>query len=75
MVDVKNAYLQAPCSKKYYTRLGPEFGAEFKGRFVIIIRVAYGLKCAGADYRNHIRDCRVHLGNTSYPADHGVWMR
>ena len=57
VADVKNAYLQAPCSEKYYTRLGPEFGAEFQGRIAIIVRAAYGLNCAGADYRNHMRDC------------------
>ena len=55
--DVQNAYLQAPCSEKYYTVLGPEFGSEYKGRKALIIRAAYGLKNAGADFRKHLRDC------------------
>ena len=54
--DVQNAYLQAPCSEKYYTVLGPGFGSEYKGRKAIIIRVVYGLKNAGADFGNHLRD-------------------
>ena len=35
--DVQNEYLQAPCSEKYYTVLGPEFGSEYKGRKALII--------------------------------------
>ena len=31
-VDVQNAFLQAPCSEKYYTVCGPEFGSEFIGK-------------------------------------------
>ena len=55
--DVQNAYLQAPCSEKYFTVMGPEFGNEYAGRKAIIVRAAYGLKSAGADFRNHLRDC------------------
>ena len=73
--DVQNAYLQAPCSEKYYTVLGPEFGEEYKGRKALIIRAAYGLKNAGADFRNHLRDCMQHLGYKSCAADPDVWMR
>lgn len=28
--DIQNAYLSAPCSQKYYTVCGPEFGSELK---------------------------------------------
>ena len=73
--DVQNAYLQAPCSEKYYTVLGPEFGSEYKGRKALIVRAAYGLKNAGADFRNHLRDCMKHLGYISCAADPDVWMR
>ena len=30
--DLQNAFLQAPCSEKYYTVCGPEFGSEFIGK-------------------------------------------
>ena len=73
--DVQNAFLQAPCSKKYYTVSGPEFGGESIGKLAIIFRAAYGLKSAGADFRNHLRDCMEHLGYESCKADPDVWMR
>lgn len=73
--DVQNAYLQAPCSEKYFTVMGPEFGSEYAGRKAIIVRAAYGLKSAGADFRNHLRDCMDHLGYESCKADPDVWMR
>ena len=60
--DVQNAFLKAPCSEKYYTVCGPEFGSEFIGKLAIIVRAAYGLKSTGADFRNHLRDCMEHLG-------------
>ena len=73
--DVQNTFLQAPCSKKYYTVCGPEFGSEFIGKLAIIVRAAYGLKSAGSGFWNHLRDCMEHLGYESYKADPDVWMR
>ena len=73
--DVKNAFLQAPCSKKYYTVCGPEFGGEFIGKLDITVRAAYGFKSAGSDFRNHLRDCMEHLGYESCNVDPDVWMR
>jgi hypothetical protein len=29
--DIQNAYLSTPCSQKYYTVCGPEFGSELQG--------------------------------------------
>ena len=52
--DVQNAFLQDPCSKRYYTVFRPEFGNEFMGKLAIIVRTAYGLMSAGADFRNHL---------------------
>ena len=54
--DVKHVFLQAPCSEKYFTVCGPEFGSEFIGKLAIIVKADYGLKSVGADFRNHIRD-------------------
>ena len=59
--DVQNAFLQAPCSKKYCTVCGPEFGSEFIGKLSIIVRADYGLKSTGADFRDHQRDCMEHM--------------
>ena len=38
------------CSEKYYTKLGSEFGKDYEGRLAIVLRAAYGLKSAGADF-------------------------
>ena len=73
--DEQNASLQAPCSKNYFTVCGPEFGSEFIGKLAIIVRSVYGLKSAGADFRNHLHNCMEHLGYESCKADPDVWMR
>ena len=73
--DIQNAYLSAPCSQKYYTICGPEFGSELHGRVAIIVRALYGGKSSGKDFRDHLRDCMLHLGYESCLADPDVWMR
>ena len=72
VADVQNSFLQSPCSKKHYTVCGPEFGSEFIGKLDIIVRADYGLKSAGDDFRNHLRDCMEHLGYESCKADPDV---
>ena len=39
--DVQNAFLQEPCSKKYFTVFGTEFGSEFIDSLPMIVRPAY----------------------------------
>lgn len=73
--DIRNAYLQAPSSRKDYITCGPEFGLENVGRVALIHRALYGGKTAGRDFRNHLRSCMKHLSFTSCPADPDVWMR
>ena len=73
--DVQNAFLQAPCSGKYFTVCGPEFDSEFIGKLALNIRAAYGLKSTGADFRNHLRNCMEHLGYEYCKSDPDVWMR
>ena len=73
--DIKNAYLQAPMSEKYWTCCGPEFGAKLEGNVAYIVRALYGTKCAGRDFRNHLRECMNMLGYKSCLADADLWMR
>ena len=73
--DIRNAYLQAPSSRKDYIVCGPEFGIENAGRVALIHRALYGGKTAGRDFRNHLRACMRHLEFISCPADPDVWMR
>lgn len=73
--DIQNAYLQAPVSEKYWTKCGPEFGPEHEGKKALVVRALYGLKCAGRDFRNHLRECMETLNYESCLADPDVWIR
>jgi hypothetical protein len=72
--DIENAYLTAPVAEKIWTVLGPEFGAN-AGKRAIVVRSLYGLKSAGASFRNHLADCMRHLGWESCLADQDLWMK
>jgi hypothetical protein len=69
--DIENAYLTAPVTEQIWTKLGPEFGSD-AGKLTIIVRSLYGLKSAGALFRNHLAGCMQHLGWTSCMADRDV---
>jgi hypothetical protein len=73
--DIRNAYLQAPSSRKDYIICGIEFGLENVGKKALIRRALYGGKTAGRDFRNHLRECMAFLGFSSCKADPDVWMR
>lgn len=73
--NIRNPYLQAPCSRKDYVICGLEFGLENEGKVGLIHRALYGGKTAGRDFRNHLRECMWHLDFKSCPADPDVWMR
>ena len=51
--DIENAYLSAPVGEKIWRRLGPEFETD-AGKRALIVRALYGLKSAGASFRNHL---------------------
>ena len=71
--DIENAYITAPCTEKIWTVLGPEFGSD-AGKQAIVVRALYGLKSAGASFRNHLADCMNHLGFKPCLADPDLWM-
>jgi hypothetical protein len=58
--DIENAYLMAPLTEKVWNVLGLEFGDD-AGKRAIIVRAFYGLKSAGAAFRNHLAECMKHL--------------
>jgi len=72
--DVEGAYLTAPNIEKIWTVLGPEFGPD-AGKKAIAIRALYGLKSAGAAFRNHMADCMATLGYKPCKADPDLWMK
>jgi hypothetical protein len=63
LTDIKNAYLNAPITEKYYVIAGDEFGPELKGRCMKIVRALYGLKSAGAAFRAHLATILRHSMN------------
>jgi hypothetical protein len=70
----KNLQAKNCVGEKIWCTLGPEFG-EDAGKRAIIVRALYGLKSAGASFRNHLADCMRHLGWESCKADHDVWLK
>jgi hypothetical protein len=74
MADIENAYLTAPLTEKVWTVLGPEFGND-AGKHALIVRSLYGLKSAGAAFRNHLAVCMNHLGWHLCRADRDLCMK
>ena len=72
--DIMNAYVTAPNQEKIWTTLGPEFG-EDAGKKAIIVRALYGLKSAGASFRNHLGECMRALGYVPCLADPDLWIK
>jgi hypothetical protein len=52
--DIRNAYLQAPSSEKYFIICCPEFGIENEGRVALIWRALYSGKVACRDFWHHL---------------------
>lgn len=73
--DIQNAYLNAPTKEKVYTIAGREFGTEFEGRPVLIVRALYGLRSSGARFREHVAQSLRDIGFSSCLADSDVWLR
>ena len=72
--DIQNAYLTAPVTEKIWTVLGPEFGND-AGQRAIVVRALYGLRSAGAAFRNHLAECMRFLGYQSCLADQDLWYK
>ena len=71
--DIKNTYATAPVTKKIWTNIGEEFGAN-SGKNSIIVRALYGSKSSGTAFRNYLGDCIRHIGYASCLADPDLWM-
>jgi hypothetical protein len=74
MADIENTYLTAPLTEKVWTVLGPEFGDDAENRALIVITL-YGLKSAGAAFRNHLAECMKHLGWNPCHADSDLCIK
>jgi Reverse transcriptase (RNA-dependent DNA polymerase) len=72
--DVQNAYLNAPTKEKCYTTAGPEFGSDNQGRPVLIVRALYGLRSAGARWRDHLAETIRGMGFVACLVDGDVFL-
>jgi Reverse transcriptase (RNA-dependent DNA polymerase) len=72
--DIQNAYLTAPAAEKIWIVCGSEFGKS-KGKRALVVSALYGLKSAGALFRNHLADCMRLLGYSSCLADADLWYK
>jgi hypothetical protein len=74
MDDTENAYLPAPINEKVLIVLGTEFGDD-AGKRALIVWALYGLKSAGAAFRNHLAECMTHLGWKPCRTNRDRWMK
>jgi hypothetical protein len=74
MDDIENAHLTEPITEKVWHVLGPEFGDD-TGKRALIVRAMYGLKSAGAAFRNHLAEFMNHLGWNSCRTDRDLWTK
>jgi hypothetical protein len=68
MDDIENAYLTSPITEKVWTVLGPEFGDD-DGKRALTMQALYGMKSAGAAFRNHLAECMKNVGWNPCHAD------
>ena len=73
--DIQNAYLNAWTKEKVYTIAGREFGTEYEGQPVLIVRALYGLHSSGVRFCEHIAQLLRDIGFSSCLADPDVWLR
>jgi hypothetical protein len=74
MADIENAYPTTPLTVKVWTVIGPEFGDD-GGKRALIVRALYGLRSAGAAFRNILAECINNLGWNPCRADRELWMK
>ncbi len=72
--DVGNAYLNAPCREKIWTRAGKEFGSD-EGCIMIIVRALYGLKTSSAAWRAAFAEKLTEMGYKSTKANPDIWIQ
>lgn len=73
--DIGNAYLQAPVHEKVHTTAGPEFGPQYQGKTVIIVRAMYGLKSSGTALHAQLSSTFKSMNFTPCLAVPDVWLR
>ena len=74
VADTQNDYITAPATEKIWTLLGQDFGEDTGGKGIVVWDL-YGLKSAGADFRNHLAECMHYLRFLPCTDDLDLWMK
>ena len=74
--DIGNAYFNAPCHEKIWTKYGPQFRSQ-QGYVMLIVRALYGLKSRCASCRAMLAETLVKdsFGYTSTDTDKDGWIK
>ena len=72
--DAFNTWKVASSREKIWTLSGSEFGND-TGKSVIIVKVLFELKSAGASFQAHLAHCLQVLGHESFKADPDRWWK
>src|SRR5688572_33174401 len=73
--DIGNAYLYGKTKEKVFIIAGPEFGAELKGKTLIIHKALYGLKSSSARFHEHLSKTLLSMGYKPSKANYDLWMK
>ena len=73
LVELENAFRQAPCCEKIWLEGGLECGKDH-GKVCVVVRSLYGLKSATNTFHSSLAQALQCLGYQSSKADSDVWM-
>ena len=73
--DIGNAYLHAKTREKVYIVAGPEFGPEYEGRVMIIVKSLYGLTTSAARWYEELSATLRAMGFHPSKADSDLWIK
>jgi len=62
--NISNAYLNAKCPEPLWTEAGTEFGPEWKGRVLKMMKAVYGTQSAGAAWHQTLATTLHEIGFT-----------
>ena len=72
--DVSNAFINAPCREKIWSRCGPEFGPRI-GMKLRVLKALYGLSSSSRAFHEFLGDVLLGMGFKPCRSDQDVWCR
>ncbi len=72
--DVGNAFVNAYTQEKVFTMAGPEFGSEWAGKHLIIVKALHGMWSSAKRWRSHFAQTLQSMGFIALHSDQDVWL-